>query len=183
MKNGFSNHILISMPHMADPIFSKSIVLICNHSNDGAMGVIINKPIDRKKSGLILVETELDIIRPKPTIYYGGPVGIDSGIVIHNNKYVIDESISLSDRLSVTSSDKIIDDMKKGNGPDTFRIALGYSGWESGQLEQEIKNGDWIPISADSDFIFHIPDNQKWAIAVAQIGLDIEHSGGSAGLA
>jgi len=183
MKNDFSNHILVSMPHLADPIFARSIVLVCNHSDDGAMGIIINKPIESEESGLILEETELNIIRPKPVIYYGGPVSVDSGIVIHNNKYIIDESINLSDKLSITSSEKIIDDMKKGSGPDTYKIALGYSGWASGQLENEIMNGDWIPISADSDFIFQIPDNQKWSIAASQIGIDINNAGGNPGIA
>ena len=132
MKKSFSNHILISMPHMNDPIFSKSIVLICDHSNDGAMGIIINKPIDSKKSGIILLETELGIIKPKPTIYYGGPVNIESGIVLHNNKYIIDESINLSDHLSVTSSNKIINEVEGIN-----RVLFDITSKPPGTIEWE----------------------------------------------
>ena len=179
----FSNHFLISMPHMNDPIFSKSLIYIFEHNTDGSMGIIINKPMANDSITSILKQTELNYLDPTPNIYFGGPVSIEMGLFLHDANYNIDGTISLSKSISLTSNKQVVSDLKKGEGPGIFRFSFGYAGWGRGQIEKEIENGDWLVMPAKHDFIFTIPDKDKWYSATSQLGVDILDLGGSAGLA
>ena len=137
------NHILISMPHLQDPYFNKSIVLICEHSNDGALGLIINKAFEKPQLKMLFnnIDNENDdILKITPKLFFGGPMLIERGILLHTNSYNSNDSIKISDQFSITSSNKILKDKSNHNGPNNFKLMLGHAGWTSGQLEKEIEN-------------------------------------------
>ncbi len=180
---GFSNHFIISMPHMNDPIFSKSLIYICEHDNDGAMGLIINKPMISENAADIIQQTGLAQIEPLPDIYFGGPVNLEMGLILHDANYNIEGTLTISKSVALTSNKQIVLDLKNGGGPDEFRFSFGYAGWGKGQIEREIENGDWLLMPADDDFIFSIPNTDKWKKAASKFGIDILDLGGSAGLA
>ena len=125
----FSNHFLISMPHMNDPIFSKSLIYVCEHNKDGSMGLIINKPMISENTAEIIQQTGLTQINPTPEIYFGGPVNLEMGLFLHDTTYDIEGTISVSKSVSLTSNKQIVVDLKNGNGPDIFRFSFGYAGW------------------------------------------------------
>ncbi len=179
----FSNHFIISMPHMNDPIFSKSLIYICEHDDDGAMGLIINKPMISENAADIIQQTGLAQIEPLPDIYFGGPVNLEMGLILHDANYNIEGTLTISKSVALTSNKQIVLDLKNGGGPDEFRFSFGYAGWGKGQIEREIENGDWLLMPADDDFIFSIPNTDKWKKAASKFGIDILDLGGSAGLA
>ena len=179
----FSNHFLISMPHMNDIIFKKSLIYICQHDKEGAMGLIINKPMISENATEIIQKTGLTQINPTPEIYFGGPVNIDMGLFLHDTSYNIEGTLSISKSVALTSNKQIVTDLKNGIGPGEFRFSFGYTGWGKGQVEREIENGDWLLMPSDDDFIFSIPNSDKWQKAASQFGIDIIDLGGSAGLA
>jgi len=182
-----SNNFLISMPHVNDPIFKKSLIYICNHDKEGAMGLIINKPISSLKLNQevdsILKETNLFKMKPTPDIYFGGPVDLNMGIILHPLDYITKKTIRISNQIGVTSDSKIINDIIKGNGPSTFRFSIGYAGWENGQLEEEFKNGDWLIVPSKLDVIFTMPDDKKWEYINNNLGFDISNISGHSGFA
>ncbi len=179
----FSNHFLISMPHMNDPIFTKSLIYMCENTSEGSLGLIINKPMVSQNAVDILQKTGLEGIQPAPEVYFGGPVNIEMGLILHDAGYEIEGTLSVSNAIALTSNKQILNDLKKGGGPEQFRFSMGYAGWGKGQLEREIENGDWLPMPADRDFIFSVPDTKKWKTAATQFGIDISDLGGSAGIA
>ena len=178
----FTNHFLISMPHMADVFFNKSIIYICEHTIDGAMGIIITKDLSDNKKSLILKETGLNNVDSCPKIYFGGPVQMTRGIILHSCDYVNEDSKIVTKNLSITSNEEILDDMSRGKGPDKFRFTFGYAGWGSNQLEREFENGDWLLLPANNGFIFDTPDEKKWEEATGSIGIDILNISGTTGI-
>ena len=172
------NQILISMPHMNDPFFSKSVVYICEHGNSGAMGLIVNKNLDAPGlreifDKFLKVEKHLNII--KSNTFFGGPVLLQKGIILHHSDYSSPKSISISKSVSLTSDRSVLEDLKKEEKVP-FKLMLGHAGWSAGQLEREIENGDWLIQSTTSDFIFNLPPSQMWEYAANSIGLDVDSS-------
>ncbi len=157
------NHILISMPHLQDPYFNKSIILICEHSNDGALGLIINKTFEKPQLKMLFnnIDNENDdILKIAPKLFFGGPVLIERGILLHSNSYNSKDSIKISDQFSITSSNKILNDINNSNSPKNYKLMLGHAGWTSGQLEKEIENGDWLMQSTSIDFVFNTNESK-----------------------
>ena len=175
------------MPHVNDPIFKKSLIYICSHDKDGAMGLIINKSISdlklKDEADSILKETKLHQINPKPNVYFGGPVDLNMGIILHPLDYMSKKTIKISNQVGVTSDSKILKDIALGKGPSMFRFSIGYAGWSDGQLEDEFENGDWLIAPSNSEIIFDIPDEQKWAYINNQLGIDINDISGHGGFA
>ena len=186
MKN-LSNNFLISMPHVSDPIFKQSLIYICNHDKNGAMGLIINKPISNlqlnQEVESILKETKLSKMNPTPNIYFGGPVDLNMGIILHPLDYITNKTIRISNHVGVTSDSKIINDIIKGDGPSMFRFSIGYAGWSNGQLEEEFVNGDWLIVPSKPDLIFNMPDDKKWKYINHKLGIDISTISGHSGFA
>ena len=179
------NQILISMPHMNDPFFSKSVVYICEHGNGGAMGVIINKNLDAPELREIFdkfFKLEKSFNTIKNSTFFGGPVLLEKGIILHHSDYLSPKSISISKSVSLTSDQGALEDLKREEKVP-FKLMLGHAGWSAGQLEREIENGDWLIQSTTSDFIFNLPSNQMWEYAAKSIGLDINSSLGTSGQA
>ena len=182
---GLKNQILISMPHIKDPFFSKAIVYICEHEENGAIGLIVNKAMDTSKSDgafkkSFFANSNYSFLKNK--IFFGGPVLMEKGIVLHHTRYKSDKSILVSDSISITNeSDILIKLKKKGNIP--FKLMLGHAGWSKGQLEKEIEAGDWLIQNTTCDFIFNTPPHQMWKHAAESIGLDLGSSFGVTGKA
>ena len=179
------NQILISMPHMNDPFFSKSVVYICEHGNSGAMGMIVNKNLDAPGLSKIFdrfykVEKPFNVLRGNT--FFGGPVLLEKGIILHHSDYSSPKSIPISKSVSLTIDKSALEDLKREEKVP-FKLMLGHAGWSAGQLEREIENGDWLIQSATSDFIFNLPPNQMWEYAAKSIGLDISSSFGTPGQA
>ena len=186
MKN-LCNNFLISMPHVNDPIFKKSLIYVCSHDKNGAMGLIINKSITdlklNQELNSILQETKLSEINPKPNVYFGGPVDLNMGIILHPLDYITKKTIKISNQIGVTSDSKILADIVKGNGPSMFRFSIGYAGWSNGQLEDEFENGDWLILPSNEKMIFNMPDAKKWKYINKKLGIDISDLSGNSGFA
>jgi putative transcriptional regulator len=168
---------------LEDQVFGKSIVYICEHDKNGAMGFLINKPFPEKNLKLILQETGLSKLEPHPNIYLGGPVGINNGFFIHTSKYYTEGTQKISKTISITSNLNVIDDLANGLGPNKYRFSLGYAGWDKGQLDQEIENGDWFIMPATSKLIFNTPDSKKWDTVSSEFGIDLVEITGNTGFA
>jgi len=156
---------------------------MCENNPEGSLGLIINKPMFAQNAVDILEKTGLVGIDPAPKVYFGGPVNLEMGLILHNAAYKIDGTLTVSDAVALTSNKQIISDLKTGGGPKQFRFSMGYAGWGKGQLEREIENGDWLIMPADTDCIFSVPDSDKWKAAATRFGIDISDLGGSAGIA
>ena len=181
MEN-FSNNFLISMPHLNDSIFGESLIYICDHNKSGAMGIIINKPIPSRKMTNILTQIGLEQLKPNLEVCFGGPVQIEMGMVLHDHKYQNDKTINITKSISLTSDMNIIHDIKNGSGPKNFKVALGYSGWDKGQLESEIENGDWLLVPANYDLIFNTPSKKMFQKLQSLINIDINNLSGTSGI-
>jgi putative transcriptional regulator len=171
-----TNQFLIAMPGLADPNFFHTVTYICAHNQDGAMGIIINRPL-----GLMLNEVleQMEIKAEnyqigETLIYQGGPVQSDRGFVLHKPIQKWDYCIEICDEIGIATSRDILKAIADGTGPENSFIALGYAGWAAGQLEQEIKENAWLNAPADSSIIFNTPVEQRWTAAAALAGIDIE---------
>jgi len=174
MQN-FQNHFLIAMPSMEDPYFARSLTYICEHNEHGAMGIVINQPaglnlkelLQQVDENAIVIEEKADEI-----ILAGGPVGKDRGFILHSPQPGWSSSLELTPEITVTTSKDILAVLGSENAPEKALIALGYAGWEQGQLEQEIQQNSWLTIEADPELLFDIPVHKKWEHAVNKLGID-----------
>lgn len=170
------NHFLIAMPTLHDPFFRRTVTYICEHSAEGAMGLIINHPIDinvPELLGKIDIDTS-GINESMPnTVYSGGPVQTDRGFVLHSPQEGWNSSLKLSSQIMVTTSKDILEAIASNNSPEHFIITLGYSGWTAGQLEQELAQNSWLTIPADPELLFRTPSHQRWEKAAEKLGVDM----------
>jgi putative transcriptional regulator len=175
-ETDLTNQFLISMPSLKDPNFEKTVTYICVHSEEGAMGIVINKPLEIGL-GEIFVQMDISVDNPdanNKTIYQGGPVQIDHGFILHQSDREWGSSIIVSPDLCVTTSKDILEAMAEGDGPEESLVALGYAGWSAGQLEQELMDNAWLSGPADPDIIFNTTSEECWQSAANHIGIDIE---------
>lgn len=173
-----SNHFLVAMPSMKDPYFKRSVIYICEHSQDGAMGLMINAPIDitvgkmLQKIDVFPAYPQLDAKRLDTPVLNGGPIAEDRGFILHHPKGDYEASIEMTDQLSVTTSKDILEVLGTEEEPSRYLVALGYSGWEAGQLENELAQNSWLTVEADPEVIFDTPINERWQKAVSMLGID-----------
>jgi putative transcriptional regulator len=164
------------MPHMNDPFFSKSVVLICDHNSHGSMGVIINKKLDQEKSNPLSDKEDLNNER---VIFFGGPVMVNFTLLLHDEKKLEDSSYKISDNLFLSNNNLPNNKIRISNK----KFISGYAGWSKNQLEKEIKNGDWIVQKARNDLIFGTDCEKIWNSAIELLGFnydDLSINGGSA---
>ena len=163
------------MPHIKDPFFSRSVVYICEHNANGAMGLIINKKLsdsDLDKVFNKVPTIDESSILPSSALYFGGPVMLENRIIIHHSSYSSPDSIFISKSISITSRQDILKGLKRVE-KIPFKLMLGHSGWSEGQLEREIENGDWLIQDTTSDFVFNLPSKQMWEHAASSLGIDL----------
>jgi len=183
LQDSLSNQMLIAMPGMADPNFNSTVTLICEHNDDGALGIVINRPMNLKLGGLFdqLSLDEPDQSAAKAQVVDGGPVGRERGFVLHNPGAKFESSVAVSTDIQLTLSRDVLDAMAAGSGPDKSLVALGYAGWEAGQLEQEMLHNTWLNVPASPDIIFDVPFTERWSVAAEIIGVDISQISPHAG--
>lgn len=166
--------LLIAMPAMGDPRFAQSLVFMCSHSGDGAMGLIVNKPADDLR--LNDLYEQLDIPREPEArdlpVHFGGPVEHGRGFVLHDHGYhSAISTLDVTDEFAMTATLDILEDLAGGRGPLQNIVALGYAGWGPGQLEQELAQNAWLTVDADRALVFDTPNAAKWEAALNKIGV------------
>ena len=174
-EDGYLNgKLLLAMPGLEDPRFNKSVLYIFTHNKDGAMGIVINQPINAVNFEDLAEQMSIDLKKVKVDIpvLFGGPMELSRGFVLHSSDYIKDETILTKDGLAVTGTIDILKDIVSGKGPKNRLFALGYAGWGPGQLEEEIQSNSWAMVEADKNLIFNIDLNRKWNGAFAKLGID-----------
>ncbi|MEY6431469.1 YqgE/AlgH family protein [Thioalkalicoccus limnaeus] len=177
------NHFLIAMPGLKDPNFARTVTYVCEHTEQGAMGIVINRPMDIR---LGLVLSQLDIVSANlavndSLVFLGGPVQTDRGFVLHAAGERFDSTLSITPDISITTSRDILEAIAEGRGPDQHLVALGYAGWGSGQLEEEMSANAWLSGPADQAVIFSTPIEARWQAAAGLLGVDLNLLSGDAG--
>lgn len=178
-----TNHFLIAMPGMGDPNFSRTVTYMCQHTEEGALGIVINRPINMELGEILAqmeISAQLDEVTKLP-VYGGGPVQPERGFVIHSPVGKWDSSLKVSPGIALTTSRDILESIAAGKGPDKFLIALGYAGWGEGQLEREIIDNAWLHAAAENSILFDLPAAKRWKSAAEQMGVDIDLLSGQAG--
>ncbi|WP_375752548.1 YqgE/AlgH family protein [Vibrio sp. HN007] len=173
-----ANHFLVAMPGMQDPFFKRSVIYICEHNDEGAMGLIVNAPIDITVGGM-LKQVDVESAHPQVNqnsltkqVLSGGPVSEDRGFILHRPKDKYHSSVNMTDDLSVTTSKDILGVLGTEAEPKDYIVALGYSGWTAGQLENELADNSWLTVEADPSVIFDTPVQERWSKAVEMLGID-----------
>ena len=180
-----SRQFLIAMPSMPDPNFAHGVTLMCKHNEDGAIGITINRPSNftllevLRQLGIQCDDEDLG----NTTVFDGGPVHPERGFVLHTPSEPYESSISINDDITVTTSRDVLADIVAGTGPEKFIVALGYAGWEAGQLEHEIRENAWLNIDAESAIVFDMPVKDRWEQAVGRLGIDFRNLHTDAGYA
>lgn len=171
----FTNQLLIAMPGLADPNFSSTVTLICEHNDDGALGIIINRPLTLTLSGLFnqLSVEDADSEAASDPVMAGGPVGIERGFVLHGKEHSFENTLVVSDDIQLTLSRDVIDAMAVGDGPEKSLVAIGYAGWEAGQLEEEMLANSWLSVTATPELVFDTPFEERWESAARLLGVDM----------
>ncbi len=167
--------ILIAMPGMGDPRFAHAVVLICAYSEDGAMGLIVNKSIEQMQLGALFDQLSIDATdgNDADNLFFGGPVETGRGFVLHTPDYRSDLStLEIDAQFSMTATQDILEDIAVGEGPSASLVALGYSGWGPGQLENEIAENGWLIADASQTLVFHEEAANVWPEAMKSLGID-----------
>ena len=173
-----TNQFLIAMPGMADETFAGTVVYLCEHNEKGALGLVINKPIDIKLRNLfekVELNLEQHDLAEQP-VYFGGPVQTERGFVLHEKlgegRGHYNSTLSIPGGLEMTTSKDVLEAMAEGGGPKKVLVTLGYSGWQAGQLEDELGRNGWLTVGADPAVIFDTPIDERYQRAVSLLGFD-----------
>jgi putative transcriptional regulator len=178
-----ANQVLIALPSLDDPNFSRTVALICQHDADGAMGLVINRPSEYTL-GEVLEQMGIaapdDALRER-RVLAGGPVHPERGFVLHDGAPRWDSSLRVADDLCVTTSRDVLEALARGEGPALATVVLGCAGWGAGQLEHELAENSWLTADSDPDLLFSLPLDARWHAAAGKIGVDmsrmIDYSG------
>ncbi|MCP5145050.1 MAG: YqgE/AlgH family protein [Gammaproteobacteria bacterium] len=168
------NHFLVAMPGLADPNFHQTVTLICVHNEEGAMGLVINRPTDLR---LQQVLEQMDLASSNTavnnqTVYEGGPVQRDHGFILHRPDTQWNSTLNVSESLAVSTSRDVLEAISHGEGPAMTLVTLGYAGWGAGQLEEEINSNSWLTVPVNNAIIFDLPAESRWRAAVTELGID-----------
>jgi putative transcriptional regulator len=180
-----TGQLLIAMPQMTDPRFEHSVVYMCAHNADGAMGLVVNKLVESLTFTDLLHQMELEIdagdLDQRIQVHFGGPVESARGFVLHTPDYLSEATMKVSDDFAMTATIDVLRSIATGGGPDKAILALGYAGWAAGQLDAEIQANGWLHVAADHDLVFGRDHDDKWRSAVAKVGIDPSLLSGEAG--
>lgn len=184
MQNvNLSQHFLIAMPAMVDPHFSKTLTFICEHNDQGALGVVVNRPIDMNLHSLleqVSIPPDSDAFKSIP-VHFGGPVQIDRGFVLHTPLGQWQSTLAVNAEIGLTTSRDILQAVARGAGPQQMLVTLGYAGWAPGQLEHELSLNAWLTVQAKPEVLFEMPAEERLAAAMGLLGVDYANLSEQAG--
>ena len=169
-----SHHFLIAMPAMTDPMFAKSLTYVCEHNEQGALGIVVNRPLNLTMKELFeqiklpLQPTELENL----PVHFGGPVQTDRGFVLHEPAGEWQSTLVVKGSIALTTSKDILEAVGQGSGPSHLLVTLGYAGWSQGQLEYELSQNAWLSVPANEHILFELPAEERLAAAMALLGVD-----------
>ena len=169
-----TGQLLIAMPGMRDERFARSVIYMCAHTEEGAMGLVLNQRLDSLTFAELISQLELDeehLSKDVP-VHFGGPVESGRGFVLHTSDYHQDATLDVVDGVALTATVDILKAIAQGKGPHKSLLALGYAGWGPGQLDMEIKANGWLQVPSDSEIIFDIEPDTKWDRAIQRLGID-----------
>lgn len=186
-RYNLQDHFLISMPNLEDSYFSRSLIYVCDHSKQGALGIVLNSPLDLSVGDLFrqlnipcekthkdqTSEQEIGHLVTECPVLSGGPVNTERGFILHTAEQEWESTLQVSSAISLTASKDILFAIAENKGPEKSLIALGYAGWNAGQLEEEIAENSWLTVPANSEIIFDTPYERRWAVASNYFGIDI----------
>jgi putative transcriptional regulator len=178
-----TNHFLIAMPNMVDPFFARTLTYLCEHNDQGALGLVVNRPIDLtlqalfERLSLALKQREIG----DAPVYYGGPVQTDRGFVLHAPPGDWQSTLRVREAIGLTTSKDILEAVGRGEGPHRMMVTLGYAGWSPGQLEHELSQNAWLTVEARDAIIFDLPAEERLAAAMELLGLDFARLSDEAG--
>lgn len=178
-----TNHFLIAMPAMADPNFTRTLTYIAEHNEQGALGIIVNRPIDMTL-GSLFERVELPLEHPEiaaQPVYFGGPVQTDRGFVLHRPAGEWHSTLKVNDEVALTSSRDILQAIGQSGVPGDILVSLGYAGWAAGQLEHELAQNAWLTVPADLSIVFSLPPEERLAAAMHSLGVDFANLSDVAG--
>ncbi|MBI2382648.1 MAG: YqgE/AlgH family protein [Gammaproteobacteria bacterium] len=178
-----ANQFLVAMPGLEDPNFTHSVTLLCEHNDQGALGLIINRPTDLK---LVDMLDHMKLPHPaldggSPIVYWGGPVQPERGFVVHGDPGDWESSLKIGDDLYITTSRDVLTAIGDGRGPKDYVVMLGYAGWAAGQLENEILHNSWLNTPVDRQILFALAPGDRWQAATRLLGVDVTQLAGDAG--
>ena len=168
----FTDHFLIAMPSLGESVFGKTVTYVCEHNDQGALGIVVNRPLDIKLETLfsqVDIKLEIESMKASP-VYFGGPVQTDRGFVLHRPLGGWSSTLKVTEEIGLTTSKDILQAVGLGEGPDDIIMTLGYAGWSAGQLESEIAQNAWLTVAADPQVMFNLPVEQRLEAAMGLIG-------------
>ncbi|MBA4285018.1 MAG: YqgE/AlgH family protein [Xanthomonadaceae bacterium] len=178
----FSNQFLVAMPGLEDENFRHSVTLLCEHSEKGALGLVVNRPTDLRLSDMLdQIGVDHEAMPSDPIVFWGGPVQPERGFVVHTAPGGWDSTLRVDDNLYITTSRDVLGAIGRGEGPRAYMVLLGYAGWGEGQLESEILNNSWLNAPVEQHVLFDTPAADRWIAATRLIGVDISHLASRAG--
>ncbi len=175
---------LISTSKMPDPRFQEKLIYMCGHNDDGALGLVVNNPLQDVTLDEILRSADIPV--PEflfPPVYIGGPVEMGSGFILYSADYQAESQLEVSSTICLSSDPQILRDIAENKGPNHYMFLLGYAGWGPGQLENELTDNGWLTLPAEDKVIFNTPDSEKWKTAAQKYGIDISTFGDVVGSA
>jgi putative transcriptional regulator len=179
----FAGQMLIAMPQMRDARFARSVVYLCAHTKEGAMGLVVNRLFNSLSFPELLDQLTIPAtpLCDQVRIHFGGPVEAGRGFVLHSNDYMQETTLMVDDEVGLTATIDVLKAIAEGRGPSRYLLALGYAGWSAGQLDSEIRDNAWLSVQSDVDLLFGGDIDGKWQRAIAKIGVDFINLSASAG--
>ncbi len=183
-RDGYlTGQLLIAMPNMRDPRFARSVIYVCAHNADGAMGLVVNRLVGSVTFPDLLEQLSIEggTACEKIRVHFGGPVESGRGFVLHSGDYRHDSTLQVDEKMGLTATVDILTDIAQGRGPRRSLLALGYAGWGPGQLDSEFQANGWLSVAADETLVFDDDLNSKWERAIGKLGIDVSLLSGEAG--
>ena len=178
-----TDHFLIAMPALEDPYFANALVYVCEHNENGALGIIVNRPIDMKLAGLlekIDIKLEAEALANLP-VYFGGPVQLDRGFVLHRPVGNWQSTLAVNGEVGLTSSRDVLASVGSAGLPSEIIVSLGYAGWSAGQLEDELGRNSWLTVAARPGILFDLPPEERLPAAMQKLGISFSQLSDVAG--
>ena len=178
-----TGQLLVAMPQMEDPRFARSVIFMCAHTAEGAMGLVLNRLVDSVSFPDLLEQLNVNAgpVDQDVRVHFGGPVETGRGFVLHSSDYVQDATLEIDGDTALTATVDILKAIAKGDGPDRSLLALGYAGWGPGQLDAEIQANGWLSVLPDPQLVFDTDIETKWERSMAKLGIDFNKLSGDAG--